>query len=54
MVHIRMPRFSLGYSASLRNSLGRIGLGSIFDSSQADFSEMSSEERLSISSMTHK
>jgi len=54
MVHVRMPRFSIGYNAALETSLSRLGLASVFDPSQTDFSGMSEEEQLSVSSLTHK
>ena len=51
---LAMPRFSLDYSAALKEPLIELGLGSAFDSERADFSGMTTAERLFIAFVAHQ
>lgn len=52
--NLAMPRFSLDYSAALKEPLIELGLGPAFDSARADFSGMTTAERLFIAFVAHQ
>ncbi len=53
---VTMPKFSLGYSASLKETLANLGMPAAFDGGRADFSQMASsaEGNLYIGDVQHK
>jgi serine protease inhibitor len=55
MVHIRMPRFSMDQSTpKLANTLINLGLKHVFQPSQTNFSRISQQEQLGVSTLAHK
>ena len=53
-VDLSLPKFTLNYSASLRNDLTALGMGIVFDPLRADLSRISQGGGLSVSDVLHK
>jgi serpin B len=53
-ITLRMPKFKIDYSTPLSKELKKLGMTDAFNSEAADFSRMTTQEKLVISEVVHK